>query len=493
MLWTNQQLSSALGRACHLQTGGAEGFVIDSRQIKPGDIFLPLIGTKQDGHDYIEQVINQGAAGSLCLRGVIKNYPTNMQEKLIASDDIMADIIKLARYRRDEIKKNGGKVLAITGSVGKTSAKEMIGHVLEKTGEYYYKSPANQNNTLGVPLCLINSRADIKAGVYECGMNHRGELLQIGETLRPDIVVITNIRENHIGYLGSLQGIAEAKGELLEYMMPDAPMAILEKPREAKYNFFDFLSQKFKQHHPGAKVIAVGEGEDCDVQLLSVASHLGHGQEIKAKFFKQGLDYSLNLIGAHQGFNSLLALAAVNYLLVDENSAPSEGQLKTWAAALIDYRPIAGRGKPDVLNTPHGRICLIDESYNAAPASMLASLQALNSYVEPMLATAPPSRLAILGDMKELGKDEIEYHQQIISQATAMAGIGRIILVGPLMIQAYSSMEKNDKIIARDDATQVMTQLEGNISHGSIIMVKASHSMGLEKIVKYLQEKSANN
>ncbi len=522
MLWTNQQLSSALGRACHLETGGAEGFIIDSRQVKPGDIFLPLVGTKQDGHDYIEQVINQGAVGSLCLRGVIKNYPTNIQQKLIASDDIMADIIKLARYRRDEIKKNGGKVLAITGSVGKTSVKEMIGHVLEKTGEHYYKSPANQNNTLGVPLCLMNSRADIKAGVYECGMNHQGELLQIGETLRPDIVVITNIRENHIGYLGSLRGIAEAKGELLEHMAPDAPMAILEKAREAKYNFFDFLSQKFKQHHPEGKVVSVGDWTGCDAHLVKTANHLGSGQTIQARLCGKQENYNLNLSGSHQALNSLFALTGLRYLLGPQVADTAAQQLSTYDAP-------TGRGNSELLKIGSKRIVLIDESYNAAPASMKAALQNLENYVEPALgieASGNARKIAILGDMKELGDKELEYHKEIVD--VAQRSVDYLIFVGDLMRQAwehfllhgsertavihvqpplsFSSRRKFrlnkpkpstntslERVITVDDADQAIDVLDEILANGDIIMVKASHSMGLEKIVKYLQERSSIN
>ena len=434
-------------------------------------------------------------------------------KKLIPSDDIMADIIKLARFRRDEIKKHGGKVLAITGSVGKTSVKEMVAHVLEYSGKKYYKSPANQNNTLGVPLCLLNTAADVAVGVYECGMNHKGELLEIGETLRPDIVIITNIRENHIGYLGSLQAIAEAKGELLHHMTGDG-VAILEKPsaehdpeddfadligKEKKiddnkqYDFFNLLAGEFKKHHPDGKVMAVGRGQDCDV-IIGGTLTLPDDNDImqrqliaKVTVDNSDIKYELITEGYHQIYNSAIAMAGLRFLGIDDSD---------FVNSIKTYQPIEGRGKSEWLDIANKKILLIDESYNAAPASMRAGLKMLQYYDLGRfeIYQSPSQRLAILGDMKELGDDEIKYHQEVVEFALSRSGITQIILVGHVMAQAYGNMKKDEKIIAVvDNADQAIAELNKIMGNIDIIMVKASHAMGLEKIVKHLQNKNIIN
>ncbi|MDI9313714.1 MAG: UDP-N-acetylmuramoyl-tripeptide--D-alanyl-D-alanine ligase [Hydrotalea sp.] len=522
IIWSREQLAEGLGHdlgdwvrdpvGISSDITGATGFVIDSRQINGGEIFLPLVGKNQDGHDYIEQVIKNGAAGSLCLRDRVKNYSPDIQKKLIASDDVMADIKKLAHSRRKEIHKNRGKVLAITGSVGKTSVKEMVAHVLEKSGKKYYKSPANQNNTLGVPLCLLNSPADIKAGVYECGMNHAGELREIGETLCPDIVIITNIRENHIGYLGSLRGIAKAKGELLEHMMDDnpfdPPVAILEKT-SGQYDFFNLLSGEFKNRHPHGEVISVGEGDFCDVRLKSARAEVSADAEYnfnisaQFKFFARELNYYLKTHGKHQALNSLFALAGLRYLWIDEDAAVVQH-----AQQLSTYGAPSGRGNSELLKIGNKRIVLIDESYNAAPASMKAALQNLVNYVEPALGSSKKARkIAILGDMKELGDKELEYHKEIVDIAQR-SGAYYLIFVGHLMKQAWEHFllhgsagtvvspprtEDPGRGMAFDNVDEAIAELNKIIVRYDIIMVKASKAMGLVKIVKHLQNKANEN
>ncbi|MGI9462289.1 MAG: UDP-N-acetylmuramoyl-tripeptide--D-alanyl-D-alanine ligase [Alphaproteobacteria bacterium] len=476
MLWSQQQLSAGLGRLCDID--GASGFVIDSRLAKKHNIFLPLKGDRVDGHQYIESAIKNGALASFCLQDKIKNYPALIQKKLLPSHDVMADIKKLALYRRDEIKKNHGKVLAITGSVGKTSVKEMVGLVLEKSHQPYYKSPANQNNTLGVPLCLLNTPHDIVAGVYEAGMNHSGELLDIGKVLRPDIVIITNIRESHIGNLGSLAAIASAKAELLCNMMPQA-VAILEKNKHD--DFFDMLKTTFKKHQPHGRVVSFGIEKTCDIYPISIKQDYAV-QTINAKFFQKTISYHLNLVGEHYAMNSLAALAGLHFLGMDD----------IYQNAMIDYQPMKGRGDRHFLSIKGKNIMVIDESYNAAPSSMKKNLKTLNDTTEPRLGASPKKycKIAILGDMKELGDDEITYHRQVIETAMDLPFITHILLLGDMMGRALQTIDvtKRKKIKLFDTIESINHWLDSQIDHGDMIMVKASRAMGLEKIIEHLQD-----
>lgn len=503
-IWNRTELAAGLGARDGLpkidlanNSGNdfvASGFSIDSRTIQQGDIFLPLQGGARDGHEFIPNVLENGAAASFCHINQWKKYSAMAMTKgkLIASNDIIADLTLLARYRRDQIKSNRGEnptIVGITGSVGKTSTKEMLGVVLASYAErlakkmkaaaqqLFYISPANQNNTLGVPLCLVNTPATIHYGIYEAGMNHKGELAAIGQTLRPDIGVITNIYENHIGHFADINAIAEAKYELIDSVAAGGT-AILN----CDSGFFEEHSKKFIKKKKGI-VISFGASKEADIYLDLISDV----KLVQTKFFDRSVHYKLGALGEHQVINSLAILAALKALNIPiDNSTLS---------SLATYRNPRGRGDSQRLSfnqRQHGQagaLTLIDDSYNASPTSMMAALRMLTVF-NPDLTTA--RRWAILGDMKELGAQEVMYHQTIIAAVAENNAIANIITVGPAMANAVKHHEKiQKKLLASYKTADEMVQDIAKGRHlkpDDIILVKGSNASRLSLVVAAIKE-----
>ena len=454
-LWTAADAAAATGAGA---TGDwrAGGVSIDSRTVEAGDLFVAIEGPEQDGHAYVGAALAAGAAAALVHRrppGVAADAP------LMQVPDTLAGLTALGRYARA---RSEARVVAITGSAGKTGTKEALRHALAAQGGTS-ASVASYNNLWGVPLSLARMPRDAAFGVFEVGMNHAGEIAPLARLIRPDVAVVTNVEAAHIEYFPSLEAIADAKAEIFEGLEPGG-VCVLNRDNA----FFDRL-RAAASRRPGIGIVSFGLGE-ADAAAREVSLDAG-GADIVAEIGGRRIDYRLALPGRHWVLNSLAVLAAVDALGADPVLA---------AESLRSLEPLPGRGKPYSVVCAGGSFTLIDESYNANPASMRAAIETLGR--------VPPSgtgrRIAILGPMRELGDDSVAHHEG---------------LAGPLIENGI------DSVLAVDDMRAVIDRLPAAmrgataetgealadaaaaaIGPGDVVMVKGSNASRMDRVVARL-------
>ena len=386
-LWTQSELAEALGGAPSQPLGGRiEGVSIDSRTLAQGDLFVAIKGETHDGHDHVARAFEAGASAAVISKartpGLAPFGP------VFAVDDTLKGLERLAVSSR---RRAQAKIVAVTGSVGKTSVKEMLRVMLLACGETH-ASAASYNNHWGVPLTLARMPATAAYAVVEMGMNHPGEIAPLTRMTRPHVALVTTIAPVHIEYLGSLEAIADAKAEIFEglelhgtaIVNRDAPQAErLEKAAAAR----------------GANVLTFGASEGSDARLLEVVD-TGANSEISAQIFDRALTFVLGAPGLHMAQNAVGALLVAKALGAD---------VAKCAEALAHFAPQKGRGARLLLQAPDGPVTIIDESYNANPTSMRAALALLGA----TKLSAKGRRIAVVGDMLELGPQGGEMHAAI--------------------------------------------------------------------------------
>ncbi|PSB20582.1 UDP-N-acetylmuramoyl-tripeptide--D-alanyl-D-alanine ligase [Phormidesmis priestleyi ULC007] len=417
-------------------TQTAIGITIDSRSLKPGEIFLGLRGEKFDGHDFVSQALKQGAIAAIVdVQFQTSNLP------ILRVKDALEAYQAIAHWWRNQFKI---PVIAITGSVGKTTTKELIAAVLSNYGNVL-KTEANYNNEIGVPKTLLELGQTHDYAVVEMGMRARGEIALLSQIASPDIAVITNVGTAHIGRLGSRTAIAEAKCELLAEMPQDA-IAILNHDNP-------LLIQTAQTVWQGQTITYGLEGGDL------------HGQLIDAETLKVGdRSFPLPLVGQHNALNYLAALAVAKTLNLDE-SALSAG---------VDVAIPGGRSRKFELAND---IVILDETYNAGLESMLAALQ--------LLADTPGTRhIAVLGTMKELGDWSVPFHQQVGAMAKQLNLDGLLILADQAEAEALTIGA--DPLPSEQFSTHeaVVARLKELVRSGDRILFKASRSVGLDRAVE---------
>ena len=422
----------------------------DSRKITPGCLFLPWVGEKFDGHDFIDAALEAGAAGCLCAK-----LPQNIRSDkfYIKVNDTRLALRALASAYRDRF---DIPVVQITGSVGKTTTKEMVAAVL---GARYkvLKTEGNFNNDIGTPLTLLNLAPEHEAAVIETGMNHFGEIEYLGAMVRPDVAVISNIGDAHIEYLGSREGILQAKCEIFEHLK-EGGIAVLN----GDDSLLDTVNVPFK-------TVRCGQGDDSQVRVTEIADHGVEGITCTVETEKETYDLTIPAPGEHMVYSASIAVAVGEALGLDR-----EEIIRGVAA----YEPTGSRMR--VVRLPEDRI-LLDDCYNANPQSVTAALEVLAK-------TDCDCRVAVLGDMGELGDltDQAHYNMGALA---AMLGIDCVVAIGEKAARIVDGavLSSGDVLhfATKEEAIDTLKELLGP---GTVMLVKASHSMQFGVLVRRLQE-----
>ena len=419
------------------------GISIDTRTLKPGDLFVALVGDNGDGHDHAAAALEKGAAGVMVHRlpdGVPDDAP------VLQVADTMAGLTALARFARARFK---GRLVAVTGSVGKTTTQNMLRRALSAVGKTW-GAEASHNNHWGVPLTLARLPRDAAYCVVEIGMNHAGEIRPLAELAQPDVAVITTIEKVHIGYLGSIEAIADEKADLLR-ALPDDGVAVLPAatPMLAR-----LLAAAGPRRHMlfGAAVTADSDAEGCSVS----ASIGGHAVHLR-----------LAAPGRHMAMNAVAALTAAQALGADLDRA---------VAGLDGFAPVAGRG----LRRPilEGAAVLLDESYNASAPSMRAALA--------VLALQPATRrVVVLGDMLELGDDGPAEHLGLLDDVLAHADL--VFACGPLMRPLFQALPVDRQGGYATSSAELAPIVAAALRAGDAVLVKGSLGTKMKLIVDTIE------
>ena len=457
-LWTAAEAAKATGGR-NSRDWAASGVSIDSRSLESGDLFVALEGPNFDGHDYVNAALEAGAAAAM----VHRDLPdVGEPAPLLRVKDTLEGLTALGRAARA---RSSAQFVAITGSVGKTGTKEALRAALAGQGSTA-ASAASHNNHWGVPLSLARMRRDAVYGVFELGMNHAGEIRRLTGLVRPDIAVITTIQPVHIEFFRNLLEIADAKAEIFEGMAPSGT-AILNRDNP----FYANLVERAESCGV-TRVLSFGRHPDASVRLLDCSLH-PTCSAVQAAVKGQPIDYCLSLPGEHWVINSLAVLAAVSALGAD---------LTEGAAALARLEAIKGRGLREQLGCPGGSFLLIDESYNANPASMRAAIE--------VLAQSEPRdggrRIAILGDMLELGESAQDHHSAL-AQPLLDGAVDQVLACGPLMAALVETLPAERHGAYAADSQALAPLAAAAVRPGDVVMVKGSLGSRMVLVVDALK------
>ena len=465
-LWTRETAVTATGGTSP-KDWSANGVSIDSRNLNYGDLFVAL-KDQRDGHDFVADALKSGASAALVSRvpqGVPEDAPL-----LIVPDTLVAlrDLARAARARTQ------AKIIAVTGSVGKTGTKEMIRTALSGQSRVH-AAERSFNNHWGVPLTLARMPQDAGFAVLEIGMNHAGEIGPLSRLARPDVSLITAIEAAHMSAFKNIREIARAKAEIFEGMT-EGSHAILNRDNR----MYPVLSRRAKRH--GLTQIRFGFHGRPEFWMRRVTLN-DNSTSVMFRFAGKKHAAKIGAVGHHLAMNGIGALAAIR---------AAGGDLGKAAVSLSRWRPPSGRGNQIWVDigTPQidGSILLIDESYNANPASMKAALDVLAATKtrDDMGRIARGRRIAILGDMLELGQSERQDHLDIANLA-ALSKVDRIHTVGPLMESLHDSIDTNRRGLHAATASDLARKVGQILDAGDVVMVKGSNGIRLSQVVEAIK------
>lgn len=462
-VWTAAEARAATGGIAE-GAWTATGVSIDSRSVATGDLFVAIRGPVFDGHDFVAAAMANGAAAAM-----VDHRPEDVvaDAPMLVVDDTMAGLEALARAAR---RRAQARIVAVTGSVGKTGVKEALRHVLSRQGETT-ASASSLNNHWGVPLSVARMPAGARFGVFEIGMNHPGEITPLSQLVRPHVAIVTTVEAAHTEFFSSVAQIAEAKAEIFEGLDASG-VAVLNRDNP----HYDLLATRARE--AGAKrIIAFGRHAEADARLIDDARADNGGRRVRAILDGRETDYVVGMPGAHWAMNSLAVLAAVAALGADTVKA---------ASALADLKPLPGRGRIHRLKLADGECTLVDESYNANPASMRAAIATL--------AETPVGpggrRIAVLGDMRELGADSAAMHAELAQVLTAQ-GIDLAFTAGAEMTHLRAALPA-DRIGGWADSGADLSQtVRAALRPGDVVMVKGSNASGMKAVVDALVAENA--
>lgn len=458
-LWTSDEIAAATGGTASASFE-VSGVTFDSREVGPGDLFVAMPGTVHDGHRFVDGAFAAGAAGAIVAQPV--SHPH------VLVDDTFAALQALGRAARE---RTHAIILGVTGSVGKTSTKEALFAALDRNAPgKVHRSVKSYNNHTGVPLSLARMPRDADYAVLEMGMNNKGEIAALTRQVRPHLALITAIAPAHIENLGSEVAIADAKAEVfegLEAFPGEVAGGVAVIPNDTPHR--DRLVKAARRH--ADRIVTFGGG-DADVHAIHAVGADNGGSLISAALLERELTFTISQRGEHWVSNALAVLAAVEAVHADVALA---------GLALADLGGLKGRGERHLVEIDGGEALLIDESYNANPASMAATLKSLGAEKDVN------RRIAVLGPMRELGPHGPALHAGL-APAVLAAGVDQLILIGdemrPLAEQVVGKLSL-DLVEGVDEATDLLRRL---LRPGDAVLVKASNSVGLAKLVKRVAE-----
>jgi UDP-N-acetylmuramoyl-tripeptide--D-alanyl-D-alanine ligase len=462
-LWS----SHAMAQAMRASTSGAlpegiTGLSIDSRTIAPGEAYFAIKGDVHDGHDFVAAALKAGAA--LAVVEAVQRDKFASDAPLLVVDDVLAGLVDLAHAARARL---NARVIAVTGSVGKTSTKEALRRVLGAQAETH-ASAASFNNHWGVPLSLARCPASARFAIFEIGMNHAGEIEPLVKLVRPQVAVITTVEPVHLEFFAGIEAIADAKAEIFAGLEPGG--AVVLNRDNSQFSRLQGRASTLGV----SRIVSFGAHKKSDARLLEVSLHPACSA-VHANILGHDVTYKLGMPGRHMAMNSLAVLAAASLAGAD---------LALAALSLSQIEPAAGRGVRRVLELAHGEATLIDESYNANPASMAAALNVLGQ------AKVGPHgrRIAVLGDMLELGPTGAALHRGL-NEAIKANHIDLVYCCGPLMRNLWDALSTGKRGGYAESAAGLEAQAVAAIRAGDAIMIKGSLGSKMKTIVNALEKR----
>jgi UDP-N-acetylmuramoyl-tripeptide--D-alanyl-D-alanine ligase len=462
-LWTLDALSRATGGRLAGQPAKAiTGVSIDSRTIERNEVFFAIKGDRVDGHDYVADALLRGAALAVVAENKLARMPAGAPLAVVA--EVLEALRALARAARTRSK---AKIVAVTGSAGKTGSKDALRLALSREGETY-ASAASFNNQWGVPLSLARLPASAHFGVFELGMNHAGEITPLSRLVRPHVALITTVEPVHLEFFQNVEAIADAKAEIFAGVETGGAAVL---PRDNPH--FDRLADAARAAGVD-RVVGFGTHPESDARLVDVALK-PECSTVRANILGDDIAYKIGTPGRHVVLNSLAVLAAAKLMGAD---------LAIAALTLAGLIPPPGRGRRVMLDLGPGQALLIDESYNANPASIRAALDVLGQ-----AAISPRGRrIAVLGDMLELGA-EARAHHRALAEVVAAAGVDLVFCAGPLMRALWDALPAARRGGYAESAHLLESEIVAALRPGDAVMVKGSNASRMGLIVKTLSER----
>jgi UDP-N-acetylmuramoyl-tripeptide--D-alanyl-D-alanine ligase len=447
-LWEADELEAATGGAFLSRGFAANGVAIDTRALAQGEMFVALRDTR-DGHDFVTDALAKGATGALVDKTIeAPGAP------LLCVGDTFSGLQALGAAGRA---RSAAKFIAVTGSVGKSTTKEMLRRILSAFGETH-AAEASFNNHLGVPLTLARTPRDAAYAVVEIGMNNPGEIAPLAATTRPHAAIITCIGATHIGHLGSLEAIADEKADLLRHIVPDGAAILPHCPH---------LARLARRAPDSVRLISFGTGVPCEARLISAESD-AEGVDVNAEILMRPVWFRLSAPGQHMALNAVAALAAAGSLGLDITRA---------AAALNGFAPLSGRGARRMITFADGQALLLDESYNASGASVRAALS--------VLALQPGRHVAVLGDMLELGDFAESEHRALAECVASTADM--VFACGPHMRGMFDDLPPHLRGQWCDNAEALAPHVAGALQNGDTLLVKGSFGSRMRLIIAAIE------
>ncbi len=451
-LWTDKSASRATGGRTTMPFE-ADGVAFDSRDVSASDLFVALSGSVTDGHRHVGDAFENGAAAAM-----VDHRPAGVPEAspLLLVVDTFQGLQDLAMTAR---RRTSARIAAVTGSVGKTGTKDMLHRVLMHQG-LAHASDRSYNNQVGTPLSLARMPQAADYGVFEIGTNAPGEIRPLARMVRPHVALVTTIEPVHIGNFASEEALVEEKAAVFDGLDEGGVAIINADNRHAAA-----LENHAARH--GAAIVRFGTSRQADCRLVC-RTPMVTGSRVRASVAGREFDYDLSLHGHHLALNSVAVLAAVDAMGGDIGEA---------AASLAAILPLPGRGARRCIALPGGRAVIIDETYNASPVAVRAALDVLAG-----TPTDPGGRrIAVLGDMAELGEDAALLHADLAEAAGAAAD--RVFTVGPLMDHLMDALPLPSRGGSARDSRTMAALLADCLRPGDVVLVKGSRRMGLESVV----------
>ena len=450
-LWTSAEIADVV-RGTTDGDFEASGVTFNSREVEQGDLFIALKGEATDGHRFVDKAFEMGAAGAL--------VSSEVQGPCVIAADTFAALNDLARASRA---RSDARICGVTGSVGKTGTKEALFAALERSAPgRAHRSVKSYNNHTGVPLSLARLPRDATFGVFEMGMNHAGELAELTRLVRPHVAIVTAIAPAHREFFASDEEIADAKGEIFQGLEPGGTAIIpFDSPHRER------LAAAARPH--AATILTFGLGEGADIRARDVVAAPGGGSLVTAVLPEAELTFTISQPGEHWVSNIMAVLGAVEAL---------GGDLAAAGLAFADMPGLKGRGERHLVAVNGGEALVIDESYNANPASMRATLKTFG-------AQQAGRRIAVLGAMRELGAESDAFHAGLAEPIEA-AGVERAILVGEEMAALAKALGGRIEMAHVPDTAAAIELVQDEVRPGDAILVKGSNSIGLARLVEVL-------
>ncbi len=438
-----------------------EGVSFNSKEVKKGNLFIAIKGPRNDGHEFVSEAIKKGA--NFCV--VSKNIKVNNKSHLIKCDNTIKFLNNLAVLKRNHSK---AKVIAVTGSSGKTTVKTLLGNILKIFGETCY-SPKSYNNHYGVPFSLTNLENTHKFGVFEIGMSKKGEINDLSELVRPNIGIITNIAEAHIENFKNIKGIAKAKGEIINNIDKNGSLILNQDDK-----FFSYL--KNKAQNRGIKVLSFGYSLKSDIRLIKILNYKNY-KILKIKIFDESLFLKVKNIETSNIYNILCCVAVLKILYLDFN------EIKNF----FNYTSsLKGRGKTHEVKRYKTRFKLIDESYNANPLSVKNAIINLSN-----IRDKDHKKYVLLGDMLELGHKSDFYHKSL-SKIINNSNIDKLFVYGEKVLKTYKYISKKKQGNILQDKNDFDDVFSNVLKKDDYLMIKGSNATGLNKISYKIIKGTAN-